>query len=262
MNVKGVIAVRAIHYSIRYAVVLIMISLFYLSLAFLFHQAVQLPVIITLLFTAFCAERMWILLDWIGPVVGTMNRKKQDQDRKLIIEYLLENSLRYGAPLVIAALCGKKRISLHVVARLFRKSDIVLRNSAGNLLVLLPFTSLVEAHVALKRLVTGRLAIRGVVATDVSMLEAFVEAQRLHDNGEATVTSVRDLRRICLRALDEKIAAIESSRTIAHLPSIYSLFESGTAETLSGQLKLSNASTSETEALSAAQGESVTIDSR
>ncbi len=252
---------RAIHYSIRYAVVLIMISLFYLSLAFLFHQAVQLPVIITLLFTAFCAERMWILLDWVGPVVGTMNRKKQDQDRKLIIEYLLENSLRYGAPLVIAAICGKKRISLHVVARLFRKSDIVLRNSAGNLLVLLPFTSLEEAHVALKRLVTGRLPIRGVVATDVSMLEAFMEAQRPH-NGEATVTSVRDLRRICLLALDEKIAAIKSSSAMADVPSIYSLFESGTAETLFGQLKLSNASTSETDALSAALGESVTINSR
>ena len=109
MNLKGVVAVRAIHYSIRYAIVLIMISLFYLSLAFLFHQTVQLPVILTLLFTALCAERMWILLDWIGPVVGTMSRKRQEQDRKLIIEYLLENSLRYGSPLVIAAIYSKSR---------------------------------------------------------------------------------------------------------------------------------------------------------
>jgi hypothetical protein len=262
MNVKGVITVRAIHYSIRYSVVLIMISLLYLSLAFLFHQTVQLPVIITLLFTAFCAERMWILLDWIGPVVGTMDRKKQEQDRKQTIEYLLENSLRYGAPLVIAAICGKKRISLHVVARLFRKSDIVLRSSAGNLLVLLPFTSLELSHVALQRLVTQRLPIRGVVATDVSMLEAFVEAQRTHDNGEASVTSVRDLRRICLRALDEKVAAIKSSSATANVPSIYRLFESGTAETLFGQLNQSNASASEMDVLSAALGESVTFDSR
>jgi hypothetical protein len=262
MNVRGVITVRAIHYSIRYAVVLIMILLCYLSLAFLFHQTVQLPVIITLLFTAFCAERMWILLDWIGPVVGTMNRKKQEQDRKLIVEYLLENSKRYGAPLVIAAICDRKRLSLHVVARLFRKSDIVIRSSAGNLLVLLPFTSLEQAPVALKRLVTRRLPIRGVVVTDVSMLEAFVEAQRTHDNGEATDTSVRDLRRICLRALDEKVAAMKSSNAMADVPSIYSLFESGTSETLFGQLKLVDASASEMDALSAAIGESVTIDSR
>jgi hypothetical protein len=262
INVKGVVTVRAIHYSIRYVIVLITISLFYLCLAFLFHQTVQLPVIITLLFTTVCAERMWILLDWIGPVVGTMNRKKQEQDRKLIIEYLLENSLRYGSPLVIAAICGKKRISLHVVARLLRKSDIVLRSSAGYLLVLLPFTSLEQASVALKRLVARQLPIRDVVVTDVRMLQALARAQNAYDNGEVTDTTVQDLRRICIQALDEKVAAIKSNHARADVPQIYSLFQFDTSESPFGQLKLLNSSTPEMDAFSAAKDESVTLDSR
>ncbi len=254
---------RAIHYSIRYAIVLIAILLFYLGLAFLFRQTVQLPVIITLPFIVICAERMWVFLDWIGPVVGTMNKKKQEQERILIIEYLLENSLRYGSPLVIAAICGKKRMSLHVVARLLRKSDIVLRSSAGYLLVLMPFTSLERAPVALKRLVTQRLPIKGVVVTDMPMLHDLEKAQRTNDMREAastTVTSVRDLRRICLQTFDEQAAAIKSSSERADVPPIYSLFESGTAETPFGQLKLLNLSAPEIDTLPTTKGESVTID--
>ncbi|HVB61851.1 MAG TPA: hypothetical protein VNE61_11700 [Ktedonobacteraceae bacterium] len=262
MNLKEVVAVRAIHYSIRYAIVLIMILLFYLILAFLFHQTVQLPVIITLPLIVICAERMWVLLDWIGPVVGTMNKKKQEQERKLIIEYLLENSLRYGSPLVIAAICGKKRMSLHVVARLLRKTDIVLRSSVGYLLVLLPFTSFEQAPVALRRLITRQLPISGVFMTDVHMLQDLVEAQRTDGNGEATGTTVQDLRRICLRSFDEKIAAIKSNSARAVVPPIYSLFESGASETLFSQLKQLNSSTPEMDALPAAKGESSTNDSR
>lgn len=250
---------RAIHYSFRYAIVLIMVSLLYLSLAFLFHQAVQIPVIITLLFIVICAERMWILLDWIGPVVGTMDKKKQEQERKLIVEYLLENSLRYSSPLVIAAICSKKRMSLHVVAYLLRKSDIVLRSSAGYLLVLMPFTTLEQTPVALKRL-ARRLPIRGAVMTDVSMLQALAQAQRTDDNGEATVTAARDLRRICIQAFDEKIAAITSSSALTDVPAIYRLFTSDTSEMLSGQSKISIASVQEMDALPARNDESVTID--
>jgi hypothetical protein len=264
-NLKEVITMRAIHYSIRYAIVLIAISLFYLGLTFLFHQTVQLPAIITLLFIVICAERMWVLLDWIGPVVGTMNRKRQEQERIQSIEYQLENSLRYGSPLVIAAICGKKRMSLHVVARLLRKSDIVLRSSAGYLLVLMPFTPLERAPVALKRLVTQRLPVKGVFATDMSMLEDLVKARRTNDSGEATgmtMTTVRDLRRICLQTFDEQVAAIKSSNVGADVPPIYSLFESGTAETPFGQLKLLNSSAPEIDTLPTTTGESVTIDSR
>jgi hypothetical protein len=262
MNLKEVVAMRAIHYSIRYAIVLIMISLFYLSVAFLFHQAVQLPVIITLPIIVICAERMWILLDWIGPVVGTMNRKKQEQERNLIIEYLLENSLRYGTPLVIAAIYGKKRMSLHVVARLFRKSDIVLRSSAGFLLVLMPFTSFEQASVPLKRLITRQLPIKEVFMTDVRMLQDLEEEQKTNDNREATGTIVQDLRRICLRTFDEKVEAIKSSSVRADVPPIFSLFNSGTSETLFSQLKLLNSSAPEMDALPAEKVESNTIDSR
>ena len=251
---------RAIHYSIRYAIVLIISSLLYLSLAFLFHQVVQIPAIITLLFIVICAERMWIVLDWVGPVVGTANKKKQEQDRKQIVEYLLENSLRYSSPLVIAAICSKKRMSLHVVEHFLRKSDIVLRISAGYLLVLMPFTALEQAPTALKRL-ARRLPIRGVVVTDVSMLEALAETQRIHDNGEATVTTAQDLRRICIQALDEKVAVITSSSAMADVPAIYSLFTSETSEMLFGQSEIASASAQEMAALPARNDKSVTMDS-
>ena len=62
---------RTIHYGIRLAIVLVLTLFFYLGVSFLFHQAVQLPALITLLFIALCAERLWVLLEWIGPVVGT-----------------------------------------------------------------------------------------------------------------------------------------------------------------------------------------------
>ncbi len=253
---------RAIHYSIRYAIVLIIISLFYLIVAFLFHQSVQLPVIITLPIVVICAERMWVLLDWIGPVVGTMNRKKQEQERNQIIEYLLENSLRYRSPLVIAAIYGKKRMSLHVVARLFRKSDIVLRSSTGFLLALMPFTSFEQASIPLKRLITRQLPIKEVFMTDVRMLQDLAKEQKTTDNEEATVTTVQDLRSICLRTFDEKVEAIKSSSARTDIPPIFSLFKSGTSETLLSQLKLLNSSAPEMDAIPAEKVESNTIDSR
>ncbi|MHB8600997.1 MAG: hypothetical protein ACYDER_29860 [Ktedonobacteraceae bacterium] len=228
---------RAIHYSIRYAIVLIISSLLYLSLAYLFHQTVQIPVIITLLFLVICAERMWILLDWIGPVVGTANKKRQEQDRKQIVEYLLENSLRYHSPLVIGAISSKKRISLHVVEHLLRGSDIVLRSSTGYLLFLMPFTSIEQVPAALKRL-ARRLPIKGVVVTDASMLQSLVEAQRIRDNGEAIDVTARDLRLVCFQALNEKIAAISASSALSDVPAIYNLFTSDTSEMLFGRAKM------------------------
>src|SRR5438477_12560930 len=113
---------RSIHYGIRFAIVLVLTLFLYLGVSFLFHQAVQFPALITLLFIAVGAERLWVLLEWIGPVVGTMNKKKREQEQKQIVEYLLECSLRYGSPLVIAAIRGKKRVSRHVVSRFLRRS--------------------------------------------------------------------------------------------------------------------------------------------
>lgn len=231
---------RAIHYSIRYIVVLITISLLYLGLAFLFHQTVQIPVILTLLCLVVCAERMWVLLDWVGPVVGTANKKRQEQDRKLIVEYLLENSLRYNSPLVIGAIASKKRISLHVVEHLLRRSDIVLRSSTGYLLFLMPFTSIEQVPAALKRL-ARRLPIKGVVVTDASMLQSLVEAQRIRDNGEAIDITTRDLRLVCFQALNEKIAAISSSHELSDVPAIYHLFTSDKADMVFGRAKVTSA---------------------
>src|SRR5207248_608048 len=174
---------RSIHYSIRFAIVLVLTLFFYLGVSFLFHQAVQLPTLITLLFTAVCAERLWVLLEWIGPVVGTMNKKKQEQDQKQILEFLLECSLRYGSPLTIAAVQSKKRVSLHVVSRFLRKTDIVLRSTAGYLLIFLPFTTLEQVPSAFKRL-AAHLPIKGLVIADVNMLQALVEVQQTNNDAE------------------------------------------------------------------------------
>lgn len=241
---------RAIHYSIRYAVVFILSTVCYGILAALFHETLQIAFLITLFFMVFGAERMWVLLDWVGPVVGTMNKKKQEQDRKLIVEYLLENSLRYGSPLVIAAVCGKKRISLHVVARLLRKSDIVLRSAAGYLLILMPFTSLEQTPVALNRL-AKRLPIKSVVVTDVSMLQALVTTHTTQDNAEATGPTVRNLRRMCLQALDEKVAELQTTSSKTDAPAIYNLFPASAQSALFAQQAIVNVDASQMNDLSA-----------
>ncbi len=251
---------RTIHYGIRYAVVLIISSLLYVSLAFLFRQTVQLPVIITLLLLVICAERMWILLDWVGPVVGTANKKKQEQDRKLIVEYLLENSVRYNSPLVIGAISSKKRISLHVVEHLLRRSDIVLRSSAGYLMFLMPFTSLEQAPVAMNRL-ARRLPIKGVVVADVSMLRSLAEMQRTEANGEATGTTARDLRKICMQALDEKIASITSSGAMPDAPAMYSLFTPDAEEMMTARSMIESAGIQGMDNLPAKNNKGVTINS-
>jgi hypothetical protein len=228
--------VRTIHYSIRFAIVLVTVSLFYLGVTFPFHQAIQLPALITLLFAAVCAERLWVLLEWVGPVVGTMNKKRQEQDQKQILEFLLECSLRYGAPLTIAAMQSKKRVSLHVVSRLLRKSDIVLRSSAGYLLILMPFTTLEQAPFAFKRLAT-HLPIKDMVITDVNMLQTLVEAQQTSDNAETRDITPRDLRKTCIQALDAKVEGIKASKEKRDAPVIYSLIAPAAPETLYSRLE-------------------------
>ena len=249
---------RTIHYSIRFAIVLVLTLFFYLGVSFLFHQAVQLPALITLLFIALCAERLWVLLEWIGPVVGTMNKKKQEQEQKQIVEYLMECSMRYGSPLVIAAMRSKKRVSLHVVWRFLRKSDIVVRSTAGYLLALMPFTTLEQSTIALKR-ITSRLPIKEMVVTDVNMLQALMDAQRTHDNGEVTVNTPRELRRMCFQALDVKFAAIKSSREKTDNPVIYTLFEPGTSEAQLDWLEALRYSEPEVDALPGVKDENSTI---
>ena len=222
---------RTIHYSIRFAIVLVLTLAFYLGAAFLLHQAVQLSALITLLIAAVGAERLWVFLERIGPVVGTMNKKKQEQEQNQIVEYLLDCSLRYASPLVIAAIHSKKRLSLHVVSRLFRKSDIVLRNAPGYLLTVMPFTTLEQASLALKRLAT-RLPARHVVLADVSMLQALLDAQRIHNHGEPAIATSQDLRRICFQAFDAKLASIKSDDEPTDSPAICKLYEPGAPDVL------------------------------
>ncbi len=227
---------RTIHYSIRLAIVLIMTSLFYGSVTFLFHQAVQIPALLTLLFIAFCAERLWVLLEWIGPVVGTANLERQERNQKRIVEYLLQCSLRYDSSLVIAAIRGKKRMSLHVVSHLLRKTDIVLRSSAGYLLVLMPFTTIEQAGFAFKRLST-QLPIKDIVVTDVTMLQAVMGSQGTGEDGEMRSATPRELRKFCFLALDAKVASITSSEDETNAPVVYRLFEPEASESLQSWLE-------------------------
>lgn len=246
---------RTIHYGIRYAIVLVTVSLYYLGVTFLFQQAIQLPALITLLFTALCAERLWVLLDWVGPVVGTMNKKKQAQEQKQVLEFLLECSLRYGSPLTIAAMQSKKRVSLHVVSRFLRKSDIVLRSTADYLLLLMPFTTLKQAPFAFKRL-AAHLPIKDVVITDVNSLKTLVEVQQTSNNAETRDITPRDLRKICLQALDAKVAEIKASKEKSDVPVIYNLVAPAAAETLYSWLEAQNYSNPQADELSETREES------
>lgn len=249
---------RSIHYSIRFAIVLVLTLFFYLGVSFLFHQAVQLPALITLLFLAPCAERLWVLLEWIGPVVGTMNKKKQEQEQKQTVEYLMECSVRYGSPLVIAAMRSKKRVSLHVVWRFLRKSDIVLRSTAGYLLALMPFTTLEQSTIPLKR-ITSQLPIKEMVVTDINMLQALMDVQRTNVNGELTVNTPRELRRMCFQAFDLKFAAIKSNGEKTDNPVIYNLFDPGTSEAQLDWLEALKYSEPEVNALPGVKDENSTM---
>jgi hypothetical protein len=249
--------VRTIHYSIRLAIVLVLTLAFYLGAALLFRQAVQLPALITLLAIAIGAERLWVLLEWIGPVVGTMNKQKQERKRNQIVDYLLDCSLRYNTPLVIGAIHSKKRLSLHVIYHHLRNSDVVLRSATGYLLILMPFTNLEKATLAFKR-IARLLPIKNVVLADVSLLQALVEKQRTHNNSDAAITS-RDLRSMCLQAFDVKFADIKSSKEQHEGLVVCNLYEPGTADVLLNWIGALGSSEPEADALPAPDDESAAI---
>lgn len=222
---------RTIQYSIRLAIVLVLTLAIYLGTALLFHQAVQLSALIALLVTGIGAERLWTLLEWIGPVVGTINKQKQQQERNQAIDFLLDCSLRYNSPLVIAAIHSKKRFLLHVVQRYLRKSDIVLRSAPGYLLILMPYTDLDQAAIPLNR-IARRLPIKHIVQADVNMLQALVEKQRTQANSNATNITTRDLRNICLRAFDVMLTNLKASKEQNEKPAIHNLYAPGTPDAL------------------------------
>jgi hypothetical protein len=221
------IAMRTIHYGIRLTLVLIVVSLFYLSVIALFHQAVQLPVLLTLLFITLCTERLWALLGWLGPIIGNVDTKEQER----LLEYELARSQRYRSPLVIAAIREKKSISLHVVAQNLRTTDTVLRSSAGYLLVLMPGITLEQASLPLKR-VSMTLPIKDIVVADEKMLQAIVKAQRANLNSETRNVTPTEIRKICIQAFAAKYASLKSSENETNDPGIYNLLEPAATENI------------------------------
>lgn len=214
---------RTIHYSLRIAVVLILASLIYWGVIAILQQPFQLAALITILCIAIFAERLGVLLEWIGPVVGSVNMKEQEQEQNRMVEYIAGNSLRYKSPLVMVALRSKKRISLHVVARCLRKSDMVFRNPADYLLILMPFTTLEQAPVAFERL-SERLPIKDIVVADQHMLRALVEAQHPAGSEGLREISARELRMICIEAFDARVAALPTTGETLAVP-IYKLID-------------------------------------
>jgi hypothetical protein len=193
------IAMRTIHYSIRLTLVLIFVSLFYVSITKLFRQAIQLPALLTLFFITLCTERLWTLLGRLSPA----DTKEQER----LIEYELARSHRYNSPLVVAAIYEKKHTSLQIVAENIRTTDIVSRSSAGYLLVFMPGITLAQATPALKRLTTF-LPIGDIVVADETMLQALVKARGEDLNGKTRNITPAEIKNLFLQALDAKCASI------------------------------------------------------
>jgi hypothetical protein len=211
---------RKIQYYIRLGFVLIVVALFYLTINILFHQDLQIPVLLTLLFITLFTERLWALLTWLSPILGTMDTKEQER----LVEYELARSQRYGSHLAIASVHEKRRIPLHIVAQNLRTTDIVIRSSAGYLLVLLPNITLEQAAVPLKRLTTI-LPISDIVVADEKMLQSIVKVQRANLHGEARNIKTPELRKICIKALAKKSESIEADRNENDSPAIYNLLD-------------------------------------
>ena len=85
------------------------------------------------------------------------------------------------------------------------------------MLILLPFTTLDQVPSAFKRL-AAHLPIKDVVIADVNMLQALVEVQQTNNDAETRDVTPRDLRKICLQALDAKVADITPPATAITFP--------------------------------------------
>lgn len=218
---------RTIHYSIRLILVLVIVSLIYLGAISLFHQAVQMPVLLTLLFITLCTERLWKLLAWLSPIMGSVDTKEQER----VIEYELTRSQRYKSPLVVAAIHEKKRTSLNLVAQNLRTTDIVLRSSAGYLLILLPGTTLEQATQPLKRL-GMTLPIKDVVVADEKMLLTMVKTQRGNSKEDVEKIPPAEFRKACIQALEARCASIKSSVSESDEPAIYPLLDLSEAQVM------------------------------
>ena len=213
---------RTIHYSIRMALVLIIIALFYLSVTAVFHQTIQIPVVLTLLL-------IWALLAWLSPIIGRVDTKEQTH----LVEDELARSQRYNSHLVVAAIREKKRTPLHIVAQNLRTTDSVLRSPAGYLLVLMPGITLEQAEQPLKRMGTT-LSIKDIIVADEKMLQTIVKTQSANLNGDMSNVSAAEFRKICMQAFDAKCASIKASthENENDAPDIHSLLDLQQAQNL------------------------------
>ncbi len=208
---------RTINYNIRLATVLVLVVLLYLGIAGLLHQ-VQLAVLAALLVTAYGSDRLFALLKWMGPIIGTVDTKELERTRKRLLEHEISRSLRSGSPLVIAAIREEKRTSSHVVEQNLRSTDIVLRSS-GYLLTLMPDTTLDQAQHAFKRL-AGLLPIKDITVMDRAMLQTTVASKHGSNNRYSTP---QELREMCIAAIEKKLATIHTNDHQANGPVIYNL---------------------------------------
>lgn len=208
---------RTIHYSIRSTLVLFAVSLFYVSISVLFQQAIRLPFLILLLVITLGSERLWALLAWMSPVVGKVDRKEQERTQKRMLEHELSRSLRYGSPLVLAAIREKKRTSLHLIKQRLRSTDVVLRSSAGYLLTLMPNTSIDQARHAFQRL-ASQLPLQDVVVMDEHMLQGMLKAN-------TRGMTPQELAQMYTHALDAKLANIAPTCEDNDAPIIHNLID-------------------------------------
>jgi hypothetical protein len=217
---------RTIHYSIRLFIMLVLISLIYCGGATLFHQAIQTPILVALLFIVPGTERLWALLEWMSPVVGTVNMKEQERTQKRIVEHQLSRSQRYGSQLVIAAMRERKRTSLHLVEKNLRDTDIVLRDSSGCLLVLMPDTTIEHANSAFQRM-SSLIPVKDVAVMDEKMLQEIINARSGHISHGGKRIPPGDLRKICTMLLNQRLTGLSPHEHESANPAIYNIFEMG-----------------------------------
>jgi hypothetical protein len=218
---------RTIHYNIRLATVLILVALSYWGIASLFHQA-QLATLIVLLFTVYGSDRLFALLKWMSPIIGTVDTKEQERTRKRLIEHEISRSSRSGSPLVIAAIREEKRTSSHVIEQNLRNTDIVMRSPDGYMLALMPDTTLEQARNAFQRL-AELIPIKDILVMDQHMLQTVIASQKNSINNKQSNFTPQELRKMCIEAINTKLAVTKTSEHETNLPAIHNLSDESVA---------------------------------
>ncbi len=197
---------RTIHYSLRLLIVVLCVQLLYLGTATLFHQSLQVPVSVTLLLATVGIERLWALLDWMGPVVGVVDRSKLERDLHNGLEREIARSMRYNSSMAIMALRESKRTSLHVVAQYLRSSDAIFRSRDGYLIVIMPETTRAQARLVVDRL-TKYLPIQAATLLDEKEIRIALKNTTTPQKNEKEAS--RELIQAYLRCLKTELSTAE-----------------------------------------------------